>query len=103
MSKVSAIVFIIALLLPILGLGSSADAQVITVTAENINLMLMPAFLFTGFLGVVGFFLRQRGCLNLWVILAIAALLIYAGNFILYPLAIFGAIRTLRTPRHFRS
>ena len=103
MSKVSAVIFIIALLLPILGLGTSNDAQVITVTAENINLMLLPAFLLVGGLSVVALFRSQRGCLNIWVILAIAALLLYASSFVIYPLALFGAIRTLKTPRHFYS
>ena len=103
MSKVSAVVFIIAFLLPVLGLGSSQKAQIITVTAENINLMLLPAFLLVGALGIIGFFLRQRGCLNFWSVLALIALIVYGGGFVLYPLAFFGAIRTLRTPRHFRN
>ena len=102
MSKVSAVVFIIAFLLPVLGLGSSQEAQIISVTAENINLMLLPAFLLVGALGIIGFFLRQRGCLNFWSVLALIALIVYGGGFVLYPLAFFGAIRTLRTPRHFR-
>lgn len=98
MSKVSAILFIITLLLPILGLGNSDNAQVITVAAENINLMLMPAFLLVGGFGVIAFFQRQRGCLNIWVLLALAFLLLYAGGFVLYALALFGAFHTLRTP-----
>ena len=101
MSKMSAVVFIVALLIPLLGAGNSDDLRVITVAAENINLMLLPAFLFVGSLSVIAFFRRQRGCLNFWILLAVVSLLIYAGSFIIYPLALLGAIRTLKTPRHF--
>lgn len=96
MTKISAVVFLIALLLPILGLGKSNDAQVISLAAENINLMLMPAFLWVGGVSVVSFFRHQRGCLNVWVLLTLAFFLIYVGALLIYPLAIFGAFVTLR-------
>lgn len=96
MTKISAVVFLIALLLPILGLGKSNDAQVISLAAENINLMLMPAFLWVGGVSVVSFFRHQRGCLNVWVLLTLAFFLIYVGALLIYPLAVFGALVTLR-------
>ncbi len=98
MSKVSAIVFIVALVLPILGLGKSDTAHVISVTAENINLMLMPAFLLVGGFGLLALLRKFRGCLNIWVFMALIFFIPSIFAIAIYPLAIFGAIITLRTP-----
>lgn len=102
MSKISAVIFILAFLLSFVGLGSSDSGMAIAVSAENLRLMLTPAFLVVGILGVFGFIRRQRGCLNGWVLLAMIFILPYFIAVLITPLAVLGVILTLMRPGRIR-
>jgi len=96
LSRTSAILFLVSLVAILLGLGSSDTGILISTVMQNLCVILFPSFVLVGGLGIYGFLRARPGCLNVWVIVALIMLAIYSGVVLVIPLALIGAIMTLR-------
>ncbi len=102
MSRVSAVIFSLSLLLSLFSFGTSDAARTVSATAMNLFLILLLPFALTGILGVFSVLRRQQGCLSIWMIVLLVffmpTLLIAALALATVPLALFGVFITFKTP-----
>lgn len=100
LSRPSAVVFLISLVVMLLGLGTSDTGILISVVLQNLCIILFPPFILVGGLGVYHFLRSRPGCLNTWVIVVLIFFAIYSGLVLAIPLALLGAIMTLRRKKN---
>ncbi len=94
-SKLSAVVFLVTLVVSFLDPGQSQDIMVLSVSATNISMMLTAPFMLVGLVNILAFLRRQRGCLNIWMVGAILVFAPYLLMAAITPLALWGAVLTL--------
>lgn len=99
LSPVTAVLYIVSLLLMLVAPFVGDDSQILLVTAQNMTLILMPALLLVGWFGIYGFLSQTAGCLNVWVILGMVLLVVYSRGLLLYPLSLVGVYLTFRVNR----
>lgn len=98
MSKLSAWVYIISFVTMLFSFSDSNLAQTVMMAMMTLNIILMPSFAFVGFISVVEAFRMSGGKIKpIHVILAVLGFM-YCGAFIIYPLTVFGVMRTIKTP-----
>lgn len=96
LSPVTAILYVVSFLLMIFAPYMGDSSGLLLLTAQNMTLILMPALLLVGALGIYGFLAQNKGCLNIWVILGIILLVVYTRGILLYPISFIGVYLTFR-------
>ena len=99
LSPVTAILYVAAFLLTLIAPYVGDGAGILLLTAQNLTLILMPALLLVGALGIYGFLAQNKGCLNIWVLLGIVLLIVYTRGILLYPISFVGVYLTFRVNR----
>ena len=99
LSRTSAVIFLVSLVGMLLGFGTSDVGVLIAVVLQNLCIILFPPFILVGGLGVYHFLRSRPGCLNTWVIVVLIFFAIYSGLVLAIPLALLGAIMTLRSKK----
>ena len=96
LSPVTAILYVVSFLLMVFAPYMGDSSGLLLLTAQNMTLILMPALLLVGALGIYGFLAQNKGCLNIWVILGIILLVVYTRGILLYPISFIGVYLTFR-------
>ena len=96
LTPATAIVYLLSLVLMIAVPLVADDALVLSVTAQNLTLILTPVLALVGWFGIYGFLTKTPGCLNVWVLLGLAMAVIYSQGIALYIVAILGVYLTFR-------
>lgn len=92
-STTSAWIFIISIFLSFFSLGTGRFADILSATMLNLNIILIPAFLFVG-IKTFKLFPRRKTSTARTIILTL--LLVYFGAIVVYPLATIGAFNTIK-------
>lgn len=97
MSKTSAWLYIISFIAMLFSLSDSDFAQIIMLSMQGLNMILTPSFLWLGLSSVSVSFRTADGKKSIFhTVIAILAFL-YCGTFLIYPLVIFGVVKTLKS------
>ena len=98
LSSVSAIVYLISLLLVITVPSISDKQELLVETANNLVILLLPPLFLVGCTGLLGFF-AKRGCLTIWFFVGVGMIFSYFPGPILYIISLFGVYLTFRANR----
>lgn len=96
LSPVTAIVYIISFILMIAVPFVADDAAILSLTAQNLTLILTPPLAFVGWLGIYSFLAKTPGCLNIWILLGIVVVLFYTRGIGVYAMTFLGVYLTFR-------
>ena len=96
LSPVTAVLYVVSFLLMLFAPYMGDSSGLLLLTAQNMTLILMPALLLVGVLGIYGFLVQSRGCLNIWAILGIILIAFYTRGILLYPISFIGVYLTFR-------
>ena len=102
MSKISAVLFLLTVLISLIsslvGWGTSDTSIMILLVSGNLMIILLPAFSLTGIFHIIHSLRQKRGCMSVVTIVLLAVMALYGGALVLYPVAAAGAFHTLGLP-----
>ena len=109
MSKVSAVVFFISLIVTsgvmffaffgsFFGSSVSPLTMYALIIAGNVQILLIPGFSLTGIAVGIHFIRQNRGCATFLMIAVLLLIGLYASALVLYPIALTGAFHVFRSP-----
>lgn len=96
LSSASAWLYIISLIAILIGFGDSHAARIFALTMGNLNVILTPAFALVGAAAFISAKKRGVAGRGIFRIILVIIAFMYCGVLILYPIALFGVITTLK-------
>lgn len=103
LSPVTAIVYIVSFVLMIAIPFVADDAAILSLTAQNLTLILTLPLAFVGWLGIYSFLAKTPGCLNIWILLGIVLTLFYTRGVGVYAMTFLGVYLTFRANKRFKA